>query len=80
MGPPGAGILPVGLGPRVSIPESITINLKGSLEVAQGMMCSAGFLPLKTNGEFSTMSGIYKTTSEVRNGVGGKLQGAVTEI
>lgn len=70
----------MGLGPRVSVPAGITINLKGSLEVAQGMVCSAGFLPIKANGEFSTMPGIYKTTSEVRNSVGGNLQGAVTEI
>lgn len=61
------------------IPASITINLKGILEVAQGMMCSAGLLPIKTNEEFFTTPGIHKTTSEVRNGVGGTLQGAVTE-
>ena len=43
------------------------------------MMCSAGLLPIKTNEEFFTTPGIHKTTSEVRNGVGGTLQGAVTE-
>lgn len=39
-------------------------QFKGSLEVAQGMMCSAGLL-IKAS-EFFTTPGIHKTTSRVK--------------
>lgn len=76
-GSSGTGIPTVGLSHGVSIPGSITINLKGSLEVPWGIMCSTGLVPIKTNGEFPTMPGIHKNTTKVRNRVGGNLQRAV---
>ena len=60
-GSSGTGIVTVGLSHGVSIPGSITINLKGSLEVPWGIMCSTGLAPIKTNGEFPRCLAFTKT-------------------